>query len=235
MRTMRTSLRQPKRSLVKKTSGADDAESGSGSGGEAEDKPKKMREKKQKQNADDKKKKSGAASKAKTAAAAAHNGPTGYQLYAKQHRPLMMIDTPNAAFNDISKRIGAKWKAESDDVRAEFENKASEARKAAEQQQSGGADSSNSKGVKRQKPTANAEAEGEQQQQADQQRNESAAVDEPVIISTLLGSRIQSAQYTDVCQDCGQNATEIDRIYCNRLRRQSAAHREALPNLWRPH
>ena len=102
--------------------------------------------------------------------AAAVSGPTGYQLYAKQNRPLLLIDTPKASFGDISKRIGAKWKAESDEVRAQFEHKAGQARKElSDKQQTEAADN---RGVKRKKPTANTTADGSQQETGNKEKEE---------------------------------------------------------------
>ena len=109
-------------------------------------------------------KKSDKAAAGKAKAAAAHDGPTGYQLYAKQNRPLLMIDTPTASFGDISKKLGNKWRAESDDVRAEFDRKASEARKELQAKreaagEKGGDTGGDNRGLKRKKPAANTIAE----------------------------------------------------------------------------
>ena len=77
-----------------------------------------------------------------------------------------MIDTPSASFGEISKRIGAKWKAEAAEVRQEFDRKAAEVRQAkqssADAAPKAGADGSDGRGVKRKKPTANSEADGAQ-------------------------------------------------------------------------
>ena len=102
----------------------------------------------------------------------APSGPTGYQLYAKQNRPLLVIDAPNASFGDISKRIGAKWKAETAEVRAEFERKASEARKDALSNQHTAESGGGSRGVKRKKPTANTQEDGAQQGKSGRRREE---------------------------------------------------------------
>ena len=161
----------------KSNKGAND-DNGSSDVADGEDGSEKKAAKKSKSAAADKK----AAKEKSKPAAVAHSGPTGYQLYAKQNRPLLMIDTPNASFSDISKRIGAKWKAESEDVREEFERKASEARKELQSKQTTAADQSggtaasdadgDNRGVKRKKPTANTSTDSTQQEKAERKREE---------------------------------------------------------------